>query len=82
PVEAEPIARLSDLQVRFDLKGGLLGRTQARVHAVEHVSFDIRRGETFALVGESGCGKSTIAKAMVGLVPHEGRIEIGGDRLG
>ncbi|EKX59890.1 Oligopeptide transport ATP-binding protein OppF [Rhodobacter sp. AKP1] len=82
PVEAEPIARLSDLQVRFDLKGGLLGRTQARVHAVEHVSFDVRRGETFALVGESGCGKSTIAKAMVGLVPHEGRIEIGGDKLG
>ncbi|AXQ95300.1 ABC transporter ATP-binding protein [Cereibacter azotoformans] len=82
PVEAEPIARLSDLQVRFDLKGGLLGRTQARVHAVEHVSFDIRRGETFALVGESGCGKSTIAKAMVGLVPHEGRIEIGGQTLG
>ncbi|MFQ6753701.1 ABC transporter ATP-binding protein [Cereibacter sphaeroides] len=82
PVEAEPIARLSDLQVRFDLKGGLLGRPQARVHAVEHVSFDIRRGETFALVGESGCGKSTIAKAMVGLVPHEGRIEIGGDKLG
>ncbi|MCE6950814.1 ABC transporter ATP-binding protein [Cereibacter sphaeroides] len=81
PVEAPPIARLSDVQVRFDLKGGLLGRVQARVHAVEHVSFDIRRGETFALVGESGCGKSTIARAMVGLVPHAGRIEIAGQPL-
>ncbi|MCE6968698.1 ABC transporter ATP-binding protein [Cereibacter sphaeroides] len=81
PVEAAPIARLSDVQVRFDLKGGFLGRVQARVHAVEHVSFDIRRGETFALVGESGCGKSTIARAMVGLVPHAGRIEIAGQPL-
>jgi peptide/nickel transport system ATP-binding protein len=48
---------------------------------VEHVSFDIRKGETFALVGESGCGKSTIAKALVGLAPHQGRIEIAGQAL-
>ena len=74
----ETVARLSDVVVRFPLKGGILGRTIAQVHAVEHVSFDIRRGETFALVGESGCGKSTIAKAMVGLAPHQGRIEIAG----
>ncbi len=67
--------------VRFPLKGGLLGRTTHQVHAVEGVSFDIRRGETFALVGESGCGKSTIAKAMVGLVPHQGRIEVAGQAL-
>ncbi|MGB8812722.1 MAG: ABC transporter ATP-binding protein [Paracoccaceae bacterium] len=77
----EPIATLRDVVVRFAMRGGLLGRVTARVHAVEHVSFDIRRGETFALVGESGCGKSTIAKAMVGLVPHEGRIEIAGKSL-
>ncbi|WP_054006261.1 ABC transporter ATP-binding protein [Cypionkella psychrotolerans] len=74
----ETIARLRDVVVRFPLKGGILGRTTAHVHAVEHVSFDIRRGETFALVGESGCGKSTIAKAIVGLAPHQGRIEIAG----
>ena len=78
---AGPLATLSDVTVRFPLKGGLLGRTQANVHAVEHVSFDIRRGETFSLVGESGCGKSTIAKAMVGLVPHQGRISIAGQTL-
>ena len=81
PPRGSPIARLSDVVVRFPLKGGLLGRTTHLIHAVEHVSFDIRRGETLALVGESGCGKSTIAKAMVGLVPHEGRIEIAGKAL-
>lgn len=75
---SETIAALSDVVVRFPLKGGIFHQTTAQVHAVEHVSFDIRRGETFALVGESGCGKSTIAKAMVGLVPHNGTIEIAG----
>ena len=45
------------------------------------MSLDIRKGETFALVGESGCGKSTIAKALVGLAPHQGRIEIAGQAL-
>jgi peptide/nickel transport system ATP-binding protein len=78
PVTAEPVARLTDVVVRYPLRGGLLGGITQNVHAVEHVSFDIRRGETFALVGESGCGKSTIARALVGLAPHHGRIEIGG----
>ncbi|MCB6176593.1 ABC transporter ATP-binding protein [Rhodobacter sp. Har01] len=78
PVTAAPVARLSDVVVRFPIRGGLLGQVTHNVHAVEHVSFDIRRGETFALVGESGCGKSTIAKALVGLVPHAGGIEIAG----
>jgi len=77
----DPVARLSDVTVRFPLRGGVLGRVTQRVHAVERVSFDIRRGETFALVGESGCGKSTIARTMMGLVPHEGRIEIAGEEL-
>src|SRR5690606_9445337 len=76
--KAEPVASLRDVQVRFDIKGGLLQRTTHRVHAVEHVSLDILPGETFALVGESGCGKSTIAKALVGLVPHQGSIQIAG----
>ena len=77
-----PIARLSDVSVQFDLRGGLLNRVTHHVHAVENVSFEIRAGETFSLVGESGCGKSTIARAMVGLVPHKGSIEIDGKRVG
>ncbi|MDZ4068362.1 MAG: ABC transporter ATP-binding protein [Tabrizicola sp.] len=81
PVTTEPVARLSNVVVRYPLRGGLFGGVTQNVHAVEHVSFDIRRGETFALVGESGCGKSTIAKAIVGLAPHAGSIEIAGQTL-
>ncbi|MBN2739503.1 MAG: ABC transporter ATP-binding protein [Rhodobacteraceae bacterium] len=80
--QTDTVARLRDVQVRFDIRGGILSRVTHRVHAVENVSFDIRAGETFSLVGESGCGKSTIAKALVGLVPHQGRIEVAGHTLG
>ena len=80
-VTSDPIARLTDVVVRYPLRGGILGGITRNVHAVEHVSFDIKKGETFALVGESGCGKSTIAKALVGLAPHQGRIEIAGQSL-
>ncbi|WP_134680424.1 ABC transporter ATP-binding protein [Paracoccus ravus] len=79
PVPASaPVAVLRDVSVRFDIRSGLTRRVTHRVHAVESVSFQILPGETFALVGESGCGKSTIAKAMVGLVQHDGRIELAG----
>ena len=77
-----PVARVSDLQVTFDLRGGFLGRVTHRIHAVEGVTFDIRAGETFALVGESGCGKSSVARAMAGLTPFTGDIEINGRSLG
>ena len=81
PAAPVPAARLDGAVVGFDIGAGLLGRPTHRVHAVEGVSFDIRPGETFGLVGESGCGKSTIAKALVGLVPHQGHVEIGGQTL-
>ena len=76
------LVRYDDVSVNFPIRQGLLGRVAARVHAVEHVSLEIFRGETLSLVGESGCGKSTMAKALVGLVPHTGRIEINGQALG
>ena len=80
--EAPIVAELHDVQVRFDIRGGVLNRVTHRVHAVEGVSLDIRAGETFSLVGESGCGKSTIARAIVGLVPHNGHINIAGQTVG
>ncbi|MER9235173.1 ABC transporter ATP-binding protein [Mesorhizobium sp. M0622] len=72
---------VSDLHVRFDLRGGFFGRVDRRVHAVEGVSFSIAPHETLSLVGESGCGKSTTAKAIAGLVPYTGSISIGGQDL-
>nr|CAD6615271.1 ABC transporter ATP-binding protein [Rhizobium sp. Khangiran2] len=82
PTAREVLVRYDDVSVNFPIRQGLLGRVAARVHAVEHVSLEIFRGETLSLVGESGCGKSTMAKALVGLVPHAGRIEINGKALG
>ncbi|MER9842864.1 ABC transporter ATP-binding protein [Mesorhizobium australicum] len=84
--DAEPprpakVAEVTDLHVRFDLRGGVFGRVTRRVHAVEGVSFSIAPNETLALVGESGCGKSTTAKALAGLVPYSGDIVVGGRNL-
>ncbi|MER9602941.1 ABC transporter ATP-binding protein [Mesorhizobium sp. M0243] len=75
------IAEVNDLHVRFDQHGGFFGRVTRRVHAVEGVSFSIAPNETLALVGESGCGKSTTAKALAGLVPYSGGVVIGGRNL-
>jgi peptide/nickel transport system ATP-binding protein len=75
------VAEVKDLHVRFDLRGGVFGRVNARVHAVEGVNFSIAPNETLALVGESGCGKSTTAKALAGLVAYSGDIVIGGRNL-
>ncbi len=74
----QPVLAVSDLTVRFDIKGGVLQRCVAQVHAVEGISFEIRAGETLALVGESGCGKSTTGKALLGLVNWEGEIRVAG----
>jgi glutathione transport system ATP-binding protein len=74
-----PILRVRDLVTRFPVKSGLFGRTTAAVHAVERVSFDLRPGETLALVGESGCGKSTTGRSLLRLVESQsGSIEFDG----
>jgi len=73
---AEPVLEVEGLTVRFPIRGGVLNRVQAQVHAVENVSFQIGAGETLALVGESGCGKSTIGKALLGLAPWTGSVKV------
>jgi peptide/nickel transport system ATP-binding protein len=75
---AEPLLAVDDLTVRFDLHGGFFGQVDRRVHAVEGISFEIGRCETFSVVGESGCGKSTTAKAIAGLVPYAGELVLDG----
>jgi len=72
------IVDVADLTVRFDIKGGILQRPVSRVHAVEGLTFSIGRGETLALVGESGCGKSTTGKALMNLIPWSGSIRVDG----
>ncbi|WP_120222901.1 ABC transporter ATP-binding protein [Sulfitobacter guttiformis] len=75
---SRPLVSVRDLRVTYDLRGGIFDRVQARVYAVEKINFDIFHGETFAVVGESGCGKSTVARALTGLVPHQGVITFEG----
>ena len=61
------ILKIDDLQVHFPIKAGLMQRTVGVVRAVDGVSLDINKGETVGLVGESGCGKTTIGRAIVRL---------------
>jgi oligopeptide/dipeptide ABC transporter ATP-binding protein len=63
----KPILEVVDLETTFPLKSGLLRRTYAEVQAVSGVSFSVYPGETLGLVGESGCGKSTVARTITGL---------------
>jgi oligopeptide transport system ATP-binding protein len=75
-----PVLQVENLVKHFPIHGGLLQRQVGAVRAVDGVTFSIRRGETLGLVGESGCGKSTIGKVVLKLVePTAGKIVLAGE---
>jgi peptide/nickel transport system ATP-binding protein len=85
--EPDTLLHVEDLRRYFDVSAPALERLlqrkkRATLKAVDSINFTIRRGETFALVGESGCGKSTVARLVVGLYrPTTGRILFAGQEL-
>ena len=74
-----PLLRVENLTKHFPIRTGILQRVTGAVKAVEQVSFDVGRGETLALVGESGCGKTTTGRALLRLIePTAGSVHFGG----
>jgi peptide/nickel transport system ATP-binding protein len=75
PLALQPLLQVTDLSVRFPLRSGLLNRTRGHFTAVDHVSFTLAAGQTLALVGESGCGKTTTGKAVTQLLRNVATLE-------
>ncbi len=77
--DGTPLVEVRDLVKHFPIRGGVLARTIGQVQAVDGVSFDIRRGETLGLVGESGCGKTTVGRLLLRLIePTAGTVRFDG----
>ena len=79
---ARPLLEVNDLKKHFPIRAGFFGGTTGYVYAVDGVSFHIEKGETLSLVGESGCGKSTVGKALLRLFPPtDGQVVLDGTRI-
>jgi peptide/nickel transport system ATP-binding protein len=77
-----PLLEVNALKKHFPIRGGVFGGVTGQVYAVDGVSFNIAKGETLSLVGESGCGKSTVGKAILRLVePTDGEVFLDGQRI-
>ncbi|WP_285850897.1 MULTISPECIES: ABC transporter ATP-binding protein [Bacillaceae] len=79
PMKSENLLEIKNLKTYYPVKGGFLKRTIGNVKAVDNISFEIKKGETLGLVGESGCGKSTAGRTILRLLkPTEGQILFNG----
>jgi peptide/nickel transport system ATP-binding protein len=82
PTRDDALVEVEDLSVYFPIHGGVLQRKVGDVKAVDGVSFAIHRGETLGLVGESGCGKTTVGRALLRLIePTGGRVTFDGEEI-
>src|SRR6266571_9095406 len=81
-VTGEPLLEVRDLKKHFPIHTGVFSRVSDSVYAVDGVSFHIDRGETLGLVGESGCGKSTVGRTLLKLLePTAGKIKVRGEDI-
>ena len=77
-----PLLEVHGLKKHFPIHKGVFSRVSGHVYAVDGVSFHIDRGETLGLVGESGCGKSTVGRTLLKLLePTEGKIFVNGEDI-
>jgi oligopeptide/dipeptide ABC transporter ATP-binding protein len=77
-----PVVEAQDLKTHFAIRKGFFSRVAGQVYAVDGVSFHIKKGETLGLVGESGCGKSTVGRTLLKLIePTDGTIRVHGEDI-